>query len=763
MRETSILREKISRELAKTDPDWHLIEKLTREQVDSGTENVRFSVDAGHIKRLGLELVARQETALAELIKNAYDADSTTVNVFFENYDRPNGTLIIEDDGDGMSLDTVRDTWMRLSTANKQNHPVSPRYARVRAGRKGIGRFAVQRLGKYLELETEIAGSASGIRVLFDWDREFHSGKNLNDVFSVVTTYTKPIERHRTKLTIKELRERWSEASISRVWRTVLLLQPPFGIKKIESIDEQAPVEDPGFEVQINGISSRNKKTSIAIGSDFLDHAIAEISGEIDSSGKAVAYVTSKKLNLKESLTLDSEFLLTGTLSFKTYYFIFSPDALSGLKRNVVQEMGREYGGIRIYRNGFRVSPYGERTDDWLKLDADTSRRTLLVPANNINFFGQVALSLEDNPLFEETSSREGLIENEAFEELRKFIRGSIEWAILRVAALRGRKQTASQRDFTSTTRLKKPSEVLEEFAGIVEEEANANSAQYSSHKFYESAFSKAKEKILEWENNVEQKQTESLQYEEMLRILASLGLSVSMFGHEIKGMRSSVAANVLVLQRHVDILDESSQKKKIQEITQTLSVATNRMFDLGAYVSGLMTSNESRELRTLSVKGAIERFLEQFSKYLERQKISVDFSIQRAELRTTEMHSSELDSILLNFLTNSVKSMKSAKVNLRRIKIYIEEDGENILLSFQDNGTGISKEIREKIFDAFFTTTTETDSDGLAGPGTGLGLKIVSDIANSYGGSVTVGIPDHDYSCNIELRLPSSHKKAEK
>lgn len=768
MSETNILREKIFEELSKVNPNWHLIEQLTRNQVDSGTENVRFSVDAGHIKRLGLELVAKQETALAELIKNAYDADATRVNVFFENHDRPNGTLIIEDDGDGMSLDTVRDTWMRLSTANKQYHPVSPRYGRVRAGRKGIGRFAVQRLGKYLELETEIAGSTTGVRVLFDWDHEFSAGKNLNDVFSDVATYSKPMDRHRTRLTIKELREKWSEASLSRVWRTVLLLQPPFNIDTIEADEEQENFVDPGFEVRLNGISSKNKKTTIAIESDFLDHAIAEIRGEIDSSGNAVAHVISKKLNLNESWNFSSKFLLTGALSFEIRYFIYAPDALSGLKMNIAQNMGRDYGGIRIYRNGFRVSPYGERTDDWLKLDTDTSRRTLLVPANNINFFGQVSLSLENNPLFEETSSREGLIENEAFEELRKFTRESVEWAILRVAALRGRKQTASQRDFTSMPRVKKPSEVLEEFVSIVDAEkinadSSASSAQKSSQEIFETAFTQIKEKILEWEDIVERKQAEAIQYEEMLRILASLGLSISMFGHEIKGMRSSVAANISVLRRHLELLDESNQKTKFLELTDTLNSATSRMFDLGAYVSGLMTSNESRELRTLSVKGAVERFLEQFDKYLERQKIDVNFSVQRDELRTTEMHSSEFDSVLLNFLTNSVKSMKQARISQRRIKISVEEDEEQIVLSFQDNGAGIREEIRDKIFDAFFTTTTDSDGDGLTGPGTGLGLKIVNDIASSYGGSVRVGIPEQGYSCNIELRIPSARKKGMK
>ncbi|CAI8774122.1 hypothetical protein EMIT048CA2_160137 [Pseudomonas chlororaphis] len=83
----------IEQELAKENPDWRLIEKLSREEVDSDPLNVRFSVDAAHIQRLGLELVAKQETALVELIKNSYDAEASEVKVSFENFETPGGDI----------------------------------------------------------------------------------------------------------------------------------------------------------------------------------------------------------------------------------------------------------------------------------------------------------------------------------------------------------------------------------------------------------------------------------------------------------------------------------------------------------------------------------------------------------------------------------------------------------------------------------------------------------------------------------------------
>lgn len=769
-------------ELAKSTPDWKLIERISRIKVDADPDSVRFSVDAGHIQRLGLELVAKQETALAELIKNAYDADASEVIVRFQIQDKVGGKLTISDNGSGMTLDVVRDSWMRLSTANKQSHPISPRYQRLRAGRKGIGRFAVQRLGKVLIMETEVLGSPKGLRVSFDWDNNFKSGQDLNEVFNQVEEYEKPIDREGTRLQIEMLRESWSEAALNRVWKMILSLQSPFSAIADEG-QKRADYLDPGFEVQLNGESSKQRKTTLGIESGFLQHALAIITGSVDSDGNAKVSVVSDKIALDESYELDKKVKLTGPFTFSARYFIYLPDVLSGLSAPLAREMGSEYGGIRIYRNGFRVAPYGERADDWLRLDRDTSRRVIIVPANNVNFFGQVSLSREDNPNFEETSSREGLIENEAFEELRTVVRSLIEWAFLRVASVRGRKQTASQKGFVSTVRPRKPSEIIETLLTEISATPEANSISTEDGDPQDSlqgnaispsliakqpaiaatveALGQARHEAQLWEEEVEKREAAALQYEEMLRILASLGLSISVFGHEIKGVRGSVAAHLVVLEKQISN-SSLEAKNELDRTVDGLKKITGRMFDLGGYIAGLMSNTESRELSPISIKGAIERFRTQFAQYLERQKITFEWSVLPPNLRTIPMHASELDSVLLNFLTNSIKSMKAAKVMPRRIMVNVTEEENFVVLSFQDNGLGVQEENKDRIFDAFFTTAINVDTDdGLAGPGTGLGLRIVKDIATSYGGSVSVETPNAGYNFNIELRLLSDQKES--
>lgn len=748
----------IEAELKKDQPDWELIEKISRGEVDADPLRVRFSVDAAHIQRLGIELVAKQETALVELIKNAYDAEATKVQVTFLDSEKPGGTLLIEDDGIGMSLEIIRDAWMRISTINKRDNPISENFGRVRAGRKGIGRFAVQRLGKKLVLETESIGSTEGLRVTFDWDNTFTDGKPLSDIFNNVERYTKSVDSQLTRLTIIGLRENWTPAAMQRAWKAILLLQPPFKLSKNTKQNVSNTKVDPGFEVTIDGITGRQQRTAISLESTFLDHAIAEIKGEIDEAGKATFTITSTKLDLNDKHILDEKLHLTGPVQFSTKYFIYSSETLPGISLSMAQDMSKIYGGIRIYRNGFRVLPYGERYDDWLALDQDSGRRVLLIPASNRNFFGHVEIDAVLNPYFEETSSREGIIENDAFTELTFFVRQAIEWGAKRVAEARHRKVTAGQRDFVSTVPVRKPSEIITSLIDSSDSsssESMDNSGEPNNGRVISpEMLAAAQAEVEAWEEAIENKQAESLKYEEMLRILASLGLSITIFGHEIKGIRSSVAGNIVNLSRLINGLEAGKNKEFFKEGIGWMETATDRMFDLGGYIAGLMSSTESRDLKSQSVKGVIERFMEQFSQYVKRQHISFTAEIKQENLRTTAMHSSEIDSILLNLMTNSIKAIKKSKSPTRKIHIAAFEEKEQVVIRFEDNGTGVDPSIAHRIFDPFFTTTIGSEEDSVAGPGTGLGLKIISDIAQSYGGSATLSEPSGGFNCCFEIRI---------
>ena len=151
------LKKKLSEEISKDVSDNSVIISLSNEIAKLDDSNVRFSVDAGIINRLGKELVGRQETAVSELVKNAYDADAKNVKLIFINARNKGGTLEIIDDGTGMNKEELVNGFMRLSSSDKIHNPISNKYQRIRAGRKGIGRFATQRLGNKLTIVTQKA------------------------------------------------------------------------------------------------------------------------------------------------------------------------------------------------------------------------------------------------------------------------------------------------------------------------------------------------------------------------------------------------------------------------------------------------------------------------------------------------------------------------------------------------------------------------------------------------------------------------------
>lgn len=749
------LREKLKSTLESDDLDFDRLNAITQELLALDQSTVRFSIDARHVHRLGFELVGKQETALSELIKNAYDADATRIEVDFKNYTHSGGSLFIVDDGHGMTEEIVRNAWMRLSTADKEVSPLSPKYGRSRAGRKGIGRFAVERLGKKLTLETMVAGHEEGLRVRFDWDRDFVHGKDLNQISYKLERFPKASDENGTRLIITDLRDRWLDSTFDKVWKSVLLLQPPFKpvtrFRGEEDSSRKNYLPDPGFNVFINGKVGDAMVKEISIEKNFLSHGVASITGMIDADGKGEFFVASEKLNLDDRQAASERYLLVGKIKFEVTYFIYDNSLMSGISVATASEMGRKYGGIRVYRDGFRVLPYGEPYDDWLKLAFDTARRNLLVAANNYHFFGQVEISSRDNPLLEETSSREGLIENEAFEELQHFVRSCIEWAAFRVASGRKRKTTANQKGFTSEWR--KPSGKTEELIQIFEQISTDIQSQEHIVDGLDTVqkLKEIKVEQEEFEAQVEFREKEHVQYEAMLRILASLGVSLAVFSHEIRGALTGVDS---AIGQVLEMLVDCNSQVRLDELKNNLDSSVQRLKDVSRYIAGLIDHSSTREKDNQALHSVINNFVGQFKNYFNARGIDFEVKIDPPFLRTVPMHRSEIDSVLFNFLTNSVKAMDRSNSHSRKIKISAKRSESLAIISFQDSGGGVPIEIVDKIFDAFFTTS-QYKGDEIAGPGSGLGLKIVSDIAEANGGYVKIETPETGYGARFDFAIP--------
>lgn len=756
-------------ELLKSEEiDYSRFTTLSNELLKQDREHVRFSVDAGIINRLGKELVGRAETAISELIKNAYDAEASYAHLVFKDAVRAGGSFEIEDDGNGMTYDELINGFMRISSSDKIHRPVSPRYKRKKAGKKGIGRFAAQRLGKQLIIITQTVDSPQAIKATINWD-DYVIDSDINEV----TGQIEYVEKERacgTTLIINQLYEGWSDNAILRAYRYTedLLIPEPLSRERMEWDRDR---QDPGFKASFyrDRVSEETKVVDENVA--FYDHALAVIEGYIDDKGQGYWRMWSNKLDVSQGdfqkIGADREnnethYETAHSVHFKTYYFIYDRSLIPGSLYTYVKNLGTEVGGIKLYRNGFRVPPYGEKNNDWLGLDSSVRRKTLLFPHQNQSFFGFVEIDDIAADLFEETSSREGLIENKAFEEIQDFVYRVIITACQDVASLRNRKQTANQKDWEKKSPSQKMQEALTEFSNLIgkdKENQGDSSGSNGQREEHSRKYEQVYEKIREGQEEQE-KQTEKLQDKiNMLRVLAGLGLAIGEFIHEIKYYFPGFTAEIDELKRILE-----SDPRALERIS-TLESNLMAMKSYTTFFGSTISNNAQRVLEPVNLKEEINSFEKVIARDSTKADITItdnrnEINVLLAEMKTTPMHKSEWASIFFNLYTNAKKAIKkSSNSGDGKIRIECSEDSNNLILEFSDNGCGVDPAVREHIFEAFVTTTSaagQGSPDEEAYTGTGLGLSILHDMISSYGGKIYLsGTPKTGYVTTFRIEIP--------
>ncbi|MES2456847.1 MAG: sensor histidine kinase [Bacteroidota bacterium] len=765
------LKGKLNQELAKDDSDNNVILQLSHEIAALDENIVRFSVDAGVINRLGRELVGKEETAVSELVKNAYDADALSVSVAFANCDKAGGSLIIDDDGLGMTKQQLINGFMTISSSDKIHNPRSFRYNRIRAGQKGIGRFATQRLGLKLTIITQTLSESFASKVSINWD-DFSSDANLLLIRSRIERVEKQ-KPEGTILMIDDLREAWSEHTIKKAFRFVSELLQPFPLSSAIELDENAP----GFDVSF----TKDGESVIDIQSAFYEHALAVVEGKVDAKGVGSYTFKSDKLDYPKDVFYvgknerDDPYSELKNIRIKAYYFIFNSGKsryLPKLVNTYIKENSEEYGGIRLYRNGFRVLPYALKDDDWLGLDASVRRRSIIAPHGNNNFYGFVEVVDPTGAIFQERSSREGLIENPAFRELQDFGYKMLTDVAIKISFIRERKGTANQKGWSKKSVI----EIIDEAKKQVEDLLNISvnlSAQnggtdgqhyddeqvVSNDNDLIAALQKVDEliddvKIAHQEESIEK--DELLREVQLLRILAGLGLTIGEFVHEINHYNPALKYDAEQLARLAITSEQVNAGLRLVSNLQALTIYT-------AYFQKAISENANRELKSVELRDAVLDFMTVIQPDIERSHINLDKpTYDSYNLWTLPMHKSEWASILFNLYTNSKKAIVRANVR-GHLNISGGSFLETVFLEFSDNGDGIPEKDRENVFQSFFTTSapvgnSSTEIEELTG--TGLGLKIVNDIIEGYGGKIYLTDPKPGFSTTFRIELPKINTK---
>lgn len=412
-----------------------------------------FNVDSRLLFELGEKLVTNRAVALAELVKNAYDADATYVEISMKNIKKPGGAIRIVDNGLGMTLSTFKRTWMRIATMEKEENPISEKYKRKKAGEKGIGRFACRRLSKKLEIrsiaETD-DGKKEELTARFEW-LSFVPGSDVDKIPIEYSVKTADKETPTgTTLVLKDTNDSWTAWDIKHLRNELAELISPTTFEPERTREEPPEEYDPGFIIRKFYCPEFPGK-AMRLDSTFFRNAWAKLTCQVDENGVAIykVQVINKIVSkISKKFKKSEAFKYLRNANMEIYLFTYRADLFkdSELGANKASEIGRERGGVKIYADNFRVFGYGQKGDDWLKVDSDRAssltrldsevmeyvqedKRPGLRLFMNHQLFGHVVFKRENNQMLEITINRERLIENDAFKELRTFVRLGIDFA----------------------------------------------------------------------------------------------------------------------------------------------------------------------------------------------------------------------------------------------------------------------------------------------------------------------------------------------
>lgn len=783
---------------------------------DSSEETVTFTIDSRLLEELGENLVTRNHVAVGELIKNSYDADATEAILEFEDAtadDTTDSEIRIIDDGTGMTIEEVRDDFMRIATTNKIRNPVSEKYGREKAGNKGIGRFACRRLANVLEIKT-IAQRADGTyertELEIDW-RDYEMDQEIEEV-----TFQAEVEplgesdeiSTGTTLYLRNLQDSWTQREFNTLRRNVVNL----AVVQAENRPE-GRVPDPGFDITF-------KAPEFDFGEGSLSEQVYEASwgclkGEISPDGKINLDLEAKLIGHR-SYSFNHESAGLENTTFKIAYIPLDskdhyrdPQTLS-LKR--ARQISDDQSGVRVYKGGFRVFSYGGPDDDWLNVDqkktthadrspSDTFERLrgnvdfhrdfdniLLSSPSNRNLVGRVMINSDAD--LKMASNREDFQQNDLMNDLREIINLSLEWLTLQWSHY---KSVKKQKDIEEETKkfldetgdddsnTDSKSTGLDQWTENDEDNSDDDNNEESEHEPVDSAIDllegvadTATDTVSDEDRQVSDEAVDTAtrvirntidqreQEIDFFRSAFSVNQVVFSFSHELRSMVGNLGTSAARIESALEEIPES-RRDDFEEVIDDLRDMEER-FESQMELFGLfMETGDQKSAEEQQVKEAVGAVIEA-TEYIA-EYYNVEFSTDIPDLLfTPEMFESELYSIIINLVTNSIKAVGTSGTEKNRIHVDGQKIEDGVRLRVYDNGVGIPEEVHEEVFQPLVSDPVNNIYDDLSqqmpqelsdqlGRGTGLGLSIVQNIAEKYDGDAQF-VDTENWSTCVEVTL---------
>lgn len=674
---------------------------------------LKWRFDISTFRLIGRDLITDRVTALFELVKNCYDANAQNVKVVFENVGagKKESIIRIEDDGYGMSFEDIRDKWMVIGTSSKRVCPYSPApFNRKCVGEKGIGRFAVDKLGDKVSIITKKKGAEKWLEVDIDWASYYANSEETVDIrlftdVENVYTYTdaENPDTSGTRLIITSIREPWTKKEIEHVTREISKIVSPF-----------ANLSYP-FKVKVVASEFDIDQDSIRTLNDFRN---ATLSLDINFDGEK---------NLQQSLFYDKDkklfsYHLIPIKSFggiRIRIFFFDESA----RRNYRKDFPNDpIDGFKVYRDGIIATPFAETNENQdLKRDIlGIDKRVYQDIFNRIStreFLGIIDITKNGNPQIIDATNRQDFVDNEEYREMKRFI-------ITQLSALQDYKieMRQAKRD-NAQEGLKSASDdinsLVEAFNDIVAQKPELKQTVEPLIKQVRKTSRSVKTAINEQRKALE----DFIRRENIYMSIMSLQQFAINITHAVRTTLNQIRDRVEFFYRYYPDPEEEElficYSKEMYERFKVLNRVINYML---SYSQSNLTPEE------VDLKTTFEEILKDYDNVFLREGISLQtYFPEKLVLNANKQFFRD---ILQNLIDNSVKAMNTSEQKVIRCSYEIQNEMLEIFVS--DTGIGIPPENREQVFALYYTTTE------LQG-GAGVGLYIVKTRVQSLGGSVAV------------------------
>lgn len=847
---------------------------------------IPFKVSARTARLIGRENIASSKGAIIELVKNGYDADSKVCLIYFQikyqeipkklsiiefnklknkyllnkivqKYYINNSTfysfkntvderikriikrefykennLYIIDSGEGMTQNIIETHWMTIGTDNKAND-IFTKTGRVKAGAKGIGRFALDKLGDKCEMITKFdieKYANEDDNVAYTWKVDW---KNFEGEFKTIDTVEADLDgiksldlkqyildeasdskihdivqkysfNHGTVLKISELRDNWEDFYISEIFDDLEVLVPPkenskfklflyssnemnkygeilgslcddYDYKLVAKVDKNQVVK-----LQIY----RNEYDIETINPKFFDRDVMQeypfrkIDFEKGYWEKETSFnKLVKGFALKDE---DDTFSKIGEFEF-TFYFMKRTYSTPDLKKYFYNKFVsrdrkawlNKFGGLKLFRDEFRVRPYGETKNsafDWLGLGNRQAQNPAAVskPSGGWkvgpdNVAGGINITRLGNLDFEDKSSREGLQENKTFQILKKIILG-IVGVFEEDRANIAREMKLFYDEIDTNSRNKR---YADELAKRILEEARKRKEEASNEEKKSSGIESDAEPVeLILSKRLEDKdeEIENLKDEQkLLRGMASSGIVIASFSHDLSKISNNLNSRIDRLKKIIsnDIKEENykdiEDRKNPFYLLERMRKQDEKLQNWLHFALGV-ARKDKRKRKQLRFKSYFSTLREDWKTIFDNR--GIELKLDHMNLASVRVFEIDIDSIFNNLLINSINAFNESTIDRKReIEINVSDKENEIIIDYYDNGPGLSEDIEDhnKIFEPMFTTNVNKHTG--EEEGTGLGMWLVKSIVHDNDGRVELLYPNNK-GFGIRIILPKKYMR---